>query len=358
MKIEKLVPAYKNYTWGGDRLKTKYNKHTDTTPLAESWELSFYPDSPSYAESTGLPISEAATQADIGANATQFPYFPMLIKFIDAKDNLSVQVHPSDEYAMRYENSYGKTEMWYIVEADGGAGIYLGFKEAVSKEDFEESTKTNRITELLNFYPVEAGDCFFIPSGTLHAICKGCLICEIQQNSNLTYRVYDYDRRDKSGNPRELHIDKALQVTNLGKTQTAKLKLPLLALSKYFTVNLHRINGKEKFFADKGSFISVSCVSGEGVIDGLKIKTGDTFFVPASYGEFMIEGSLTVVTAEVRKYSVKFGGGQISLVDDRGKVIGSAPGIDMSEGRIAEFLASFNLTVDDVDKIENDRSDI
>ena len=138
----------------------------------------------------------------------------MLIKFIDAEQNLSVQVHPSDEYALQHENSFGKTEMWYIVEAEEGAGIYLGFNRTVTKEEYEAAIKENRLTELLNFYEVKAGDCYFIPSGTIHAIGKGCLICEIQQNSNLTYRVYDYGRKDKNGKERELHIDKAPRVTN------------------------------------------------------------------------------------------------------------------------------------------------
>ena len=160
---------------------------------------------------------ESVTEQELGENVKVFPFFPVLIKLIDAKDNLSVQVHPSDEYALKYENSFGKTEMWYIVEAAQGAGIYLGFNRDVSKEEYETAIKENRLTELLNFYEVKAEECYFIPSGTIHAIGKGCLIYEIQQNSNLTYRVYDYGRKDKNGNERELHIDNALKVTNLNK---------------------------------------------------------------------------------------------------------------------------------------------
>ena len=198
MEISKLYPEYKDYLWGGEKLKTKYGKQTDKTPCAESWELSFHKDGLTRL-SNGKTLAETATETDLGTNCKKFPFFPVLIKFIDAKQDLSVQVHPSDEYALKHENSFGKTEMWYIVEAEKGAGIYLGFNRDVTQEEYETAIKENRLTELLNFYDVKAGECYFIPSGTIHAIGKGCLICEIQQNSNLTYRVYDYGRKDKDG---------------------------------------------------------------------------------------------------------------------------------------------------------------
>ena len=222
----------------------------------------------------------------------------MLIKFIDAKQDLSVQVHPSDDYALKNENSFGKTEMWYIVEAEEGAGIYLGFNKDVTKEEYEKAIKENRLTELLNFYKVKAGDCYFIPSGTIHAIGKGCLICEIQQNSNLTYRVYDYGRKDKFGNERELHVDKALKVTSLNKFAPVEF-FDCLGKCKYFTVTKNNVNGKIVLSADEASFNSVTCVKGEGLIDGIEIFKGDTLFVPASYGDYVIEGELEIIVSKV-----------------------------------------------------------
>ena len=190
----------------------------------------------------------------------------------DARQDLSVQVHPSDEYALKHENSFGKTEMWYVVEADEGAGIYLGFKRDVTDAEYREAIKNNALTDLLNFYKVKAGDCFFIPSGTIHAIGAGCLICEIQQNSNLTYRVYDYGRLDKDGKTRELHVDKALKVTSLTKYEAKKLDAvsscgEYLGLSKYFTVKKFSVKDDVILHSDKGSFKAFTCVSGEGYIN-------------------------------------------------------------------------------------------
>ena len=216
MEIVKLIPECKDNIWGGMKLKEKYGKQTEKNPVAESWELSFHKDGPTRLES-GKTLQETVTETDLGENCKGFPFFPMLVKLIDAKQDLSVQVHPSDAYALKNENSFGKTEMWYIVEAEEGAGIYLGFKQDVTQEEYEKAIENTTLTDLLNFFEVKAGDCYFIPSGTIHAIATGCLICEIQQNSNLTYRVYDYGRRDKNGNLRELHVEKALKVTDLNK---------------------------------------------------------------------------------------------------------------------------------------------
>ena len=211
MKTEKLCPAYKNYIWGGDRLKTKDGKQTDLTPLAESWELSFHKDGKTLL-SDGRVLMDCVSDRELGENVKDFPMFPVLIKLIDAKQNLSVQVHPSDLYALVNEGQLGKTEMWYIVEADEGAGIYLGFKDDLTREQLSELISEEKLCDKLNFFPVKAGECYFIPAGTVHAICRGCLICEIQQNSNVTYRVYDYGRRDSAGNTRELHVEQAKAV--------------------------------------------------------------------------------------------------------------------------------------------------
>lgn len=297
MKIEKLYPECKDYLWGGEKLKTKYGKKTDKTPCAESWELSFHKDGLTRLFS-GKTLAESVGEKELGEKAKKFPFFPVLIKFIDAEQNLSVQVHPSDEYALQHENSFGKTEMWYIVEAEEGAGIYLGFNRTVTKEEYERAIKENRLTELLNFYEVKAGDCYFIPSGTIHAIGKGCLICEIQQNSNLTYRVYDYGRKDKNGKERELHIDKALRVTNLEKFTPIAFS-DCLGKSEYFTVQKFAVDGELALRADESSFACVTCVSGSGYIGGLEMRRGDSFFVPADFGEYLVTGNSQIILTKI-----------------------------------------------------------
>ena len=301
MQIEKLYPECKDYLWGGEKLKEKYHKNTDKTPCAESWELSFHKDGETKL-SNGKTLKESVSANEIGAKAASFPFFPTLIKFIDAKENLSVQVHPSDAYALEKENSYGKTETWYIVEAQEGAGIYLGFKRAVTKEEFVTAIREQRLIELLNFYPVQAGECYFIPSGTIHAIGAGCLICEIQQNSNLTYRVYDYGRKDKNGNERELHVEKALQVTNLEKFTPQIRKMgedKPLAESEYFTVRGLRVQGELQKSGEKDSFTCLTCVRGEGSIDGQTVQTGDSFFIPAAYGEYLLRGDMEIIETKI-----------------------------------------------------------
>ena len=297
MNIEKLYPECKDYLWGGNKLKNKYGKQTDKSPCAESWELSFHKDGLTRLEN-GKTLFESTTEEQWGENAKKFPFFPVLIKFIDAEQNLSVQVHPSDDYALANENSFGKTEMWYIVEADEGAGIYLGFNRDVTAQEYESAINEKRLTDLLNFYEVRAGECYFIPSGTIHAICKGCLICEIQQNSNLTYRVYDYGRKDKNGNERELHVDKALKVTSLEKFQPKTFD-DCLGKSEYFTVNKQDISGTAEFFANIDSFNCVCCVKGSGFIDGREIKQGDSYFIPAGFGKYIISGNLEIILTKV-----------------------------------------------------------
>ena len=370
MEIVKLYPECKDNLWGGEKLREKYGKQTDKTPVAESWELSFHKDGPARLEN-GKTLQETATETDLGANCKGFPFFPMLIKFIDAKQDLSVQVHPSDSYALVHENSFGKTEMWYIVEAEQGAGIYLGFKKPVTKAEYEKAIAEHTLTELLNFFEVKAGECYFIPSGTIHAIGAGCLICEIQQNSNLTYRVYDYGRKDANGNERELHVEKALKVTALDKYEYTPLGLQseqgeLLGLSRYFTTTSVKVNGKKNIFADKNSFKCVTCVDGFGSIGGQKITLGDSYFVPAGYGEVELSGEMTLIVAEVRKYyvGIDLGGTFIKggIVDDLGNIIYEAKTPTESEkgadgvaanisGLVTALLARTGLQTNDVEGV-------
>lgn len=370
MEIVKLYPECKDNIWGGVKLKEKYGKQTDKDPVAESWELSFHKDGPTRLKN-GATLQETANENDLGKNCKNFPFFPMLAKLIDAKQDLSVQVHPSDAYALKNENSFGKTEMWYIVEAEQGAGIYLGFKRDVTKAEYEEAIQNHTLTDLLNFFEVKAGECYFIPSGTIHAIGSGCLICEIQQNSNLTYRVYDYGRKDKNGNERELHVDKALKVTCLEKYEYTPLAIPtaqgeLLGLSRYFTTTAVCVSGEKKIFADKNTFKCVMCVGGQGKIDGKDVSLGDSWFVPAGCGEVLLQGDMQLIVAEVRKYyvGIDLGGTFIKggIVDDLGNIIyedkvptesnkGAEKVAENIAALVEKLLKKVGLGVDDVEGI-------
>ncbi|MDE7336570.1 MAG: class I mannose-6-phosphate isomerase, partial [Clostridia bacterium] len=211
----KLNPATVQTVWGGNRLAEKWNKHTDGDNIAESWELSCNAKGKSVVingEFSDRSLADVIAENPdfLGKNGQAFDFFPILIKFIDSKDDLSIQVHPSDEYALANEGEYGKTEMWYIVDCKEGSGVYCGFQKPLTKEELKDCLNSGNITNHLNFIKVKKGDCLFIPAGTVHAICGGLVICEVQQNSSITYRLYDYGRTDKDGNKRELHIDKAL----------------------------------------------------------------------------------------------------------------------------------------------------
>ena len=327
MEITKLTPAVKAYIWGGEKLKN-YGKTADGI-IAETWELSFHKDGMCLTPN-GRSLAEVVTAADLGENVKNFDFFPMLIKFIDAADNLSVQVHPSDAYSLKNEGQLGKTEMWYVVDAEQGAGLYMGFKRDVSQEEFAEAIKNNTVTDLLNFIEVKKGEHYFIKSGTVHAIGKGTTICEIQQNSNVTYRVYDYDRRDAQGNARPLHIEKAKAVSDLsgGMPVSPAIKAgncSLISACKYFTVHSMRVEDSLAFNVDGGSFAAVSCVEGKGSIGGVAISAGDTLFIPAEYGEVKAEGKFTALISTVRAYSadVKEQGGvfTVTVRDDLGFVL-------------------------------------
>ena len=310
----KLCPAFKDYLWGGERLKSEFNKKCDLFPLAESWELSAHKDGQSYVsggEFDGLALSEYIEKIGreaLGENSAKYDYFPLLIKLIDAKGDLSVQVHPSDEYALSHEGEYGKTEMWYILDCDEGACLYYGFSRDVSLEEYENAIKEGRLCEILNRVAVKKGDVFFIPAGTVHAIGAGIVICEIQQNSNTTYRVFDYNRRDKEGNLRPLHVEKALEVSDLKKSpeldDTPEGDDVLLASCTYFEVRRLRVCGKKEIAVDSTSFISFLVTDGEGslIYDGgkLEMKKGDSIFIPAHTTDLIIDGNLEIIESKVR----------------------------------------------------------
>lgn len=303
----KLKPATKDYIWGGRRLKDDYGIKCDGDVLAEAWVLSCHKDGQSIAQNgefAGLTLSEIIEKCGkgiLGENCNKFEFFPILVKLIDAKGNLSVQVHPSDEYALKNEGQYGKTEMWYVVDCDEGANLYYGFKHKISKEEFKKRIEDNTLLEVLNCVNVHKGDCFFIKSGTIHAIGEGILIAEIQQNSNLTYRVYDYGRIGADGKPRQLHIDKALKVTSLDRPDVpyGKPKDNNLASCKYFTSDILKVTESDKFSVDGSSFVSLVCLSGNAEVSGVQVTRGESLFIPANFGEVKIKGNAEFIRSRV-----------------------------------------------------------
>ena len=304
MAVLKLQAPTKDYLWGGNRLVDEFGKKSAGAVTAESWELSCYPGCESviengeYAGKTLTDYIKENGKKVLGKNCEKFENFPILIKFIDARKDLSLQVHPSDDYALKNEGQYGKTEMWYIIDAKDNAFLYYGFNREISKEEFCERIENNTLTEVLNAYPVSKGDVVFIEAGTIHAIGEGILLAEIQENSNVTYRVYDYGRRDKDGNLRELHIIKALEVTNLFPAKKVSRPEPHIGNCKYFTVDKVNLSGKisKKLCGtvDETSFLHMLFLSGEGKIkngnEDVKFKKGDSFFLPAGDGNYEISG--------------------------------------------------------------------
>ena len=272
MAILKLTPSCKDYLWGGSRLRTDFGIKSDLEPLAEAWVLSCHPDGPSYLPDGTTLADYAATHPEaLGTDCAKFEQFPVLTKFIDASKNLSIQVHPSNDYALKNEHQYGKTEMWYVLDCVPGAYLYYGFTHEISKEEFAERIKNNTLTEVLNAVPVHRGDCFFIPSGTLHTICQGIVVAEVQQNSNVTYRVYDYGRVGADGKPRALHIEKALDVTRRTPPQKHDFGSHL-AQCEYFTVDAKK--GAFDGAAGEKSFVSLLIT--DGALERIVVQMGDS----------------------------------------------------------------------------------
>ncbi|MDR0856012.1 MAG: class I mannose-6-phosphate isomerase [Clostridiales bacterium] len=294
MDIVKLTPPAKGYIWGGNRLRG-YGVVSADAVIAEAWVLSFHKDGESRL-ADGRALSAVATRADWGTACNRFGDFPVLVKLIDAADDLSVQVHPSDAYASAHEGQPGKTEMWYVIDALPGAALYVGFKRDVTRAAYERSIKTDTLLSLLNTYKVKKGDCYFIPAGTVHAIGKGCLIAEVQQSSNLTYRVFDYNRTGADGKPRELHIQKALAVTTLTRYLPQRAAGAVLADCDYFTAAL----ASGAVTVGRGdSFTGVLVTEGEGTLNGEAIRPGDSYFIPAGR-RADIKGGATVLLTYVK----------------------------------------------------------
>ena len=306
MAILKLAPACKDYIWGGDRLIKNYDKGFKGSHLAETWEVSCHKDGLStIAEGDGSGetlreyINEKGMEV-LGKDCEKFGDFPILIKFIDARDNLSIQVHPGDSYAREHEGDNGKTEMWYVVDCEEGSFLYYGFSRKVSREEFQRRIADNTLTDVLNKVKVKQGDVFFIESGVIHAIGAGILIAEIQQSSNVTYRVYDYGRKDRQGHERKLHISDALNVTRRDKMERGYSFGPHVAKCEYFTVDKIYLDGRTmssmKGFVGEESFVSLLVIDGSGTIrqgeQTLDIKKGDSIFISAGSGSYEMEGEL------------------------------------------------------------------
>ncbi len=316
-----MDPAYKHYLWGGDRLNPVMGKKSPYPKTGESWELSTHKDGQSIArngELIGKSLTEIVEHwgaACIGSRFANMPTesigkdFPILIKFIDAKQNLSIQVHPNDEYSLAHENQQGKTEMWYILDAEPGCGLYYGFNRDLTREEFEAKTADGTITDAMNFCPCKVGDVFFIPAGTIHAICEGILVAEIQQNSNITYRVFDYNRVDDNGNKRELHTKKAADVTCLeaidprNNSIDENQAVATLAACEYFTVKRANLSGSITLTADADSFHALLITEGSPVIkcgrDSYPCQKGDCVFIPAGMGSYDVEGAGQLLIASV-----------------------------------------------------------
>lgn len=318
--IVKLDPAFKDNLWGGTKLRTVFGKKCDYDIIAESWELSAHPDGQSrIAEGRyrGMLFNEYLRRIGkeaLGWKCQALDRFPILIKFIDAKQALSVQIHPDDEYALEVEGEYGKNEVWYVLDCEPGASLYCGLSRKTSKEEIKQRIANNTITEILNEVKVKKGDVVFIKAGTIHAIGAGILICEIQQNSNSTYRLYDYDRRDKYGNLRELHLEKALDVVDVEPYVRNNDKPELLQSDenfdverlvqcKYFECFKYVVRKEAKIMVDEASFVSVLFLSGCGSITvdkrTLEFKAGESFFVTAGKKNIIIHGESECIVTHV-----------------------------------------------------------
>lgn len=297
---------YYEKIWGGRDFETFRNNMPDGE-IGETWDIACHPNGTGVVANgnfKGIKFDDLINKfghALVG-NKVNLEKFPLLIKLINSKEKLSVQVHPGDEYAAKYEADYGKTEAWYVMDAKPGASLIVGTKDC-TKEEFEEAIKNNKVEECLNKIEVKKGDCFLINSGLVHAICEGVIIAEIQQNSDVTYRVYDY------GRPREIHVQKALDVINFDlqcenlsekeENQYDGYSHSLLCKNEYFGIEKISISKEYSDVSNEDKFDMYTCVEGEGVIEGNDfseiIKMGDSFLIPATLGEYKIKGNMKVL---------------------------------------------------------------
>lgn len=308
-----FVPILKERIWGGEKLKTVLNKSIESVTTGESWELSTVEGDVSVVANGALEgrtlmqlIDESPNEILGTAVYQKFgKQFPLLFKYLDAREDLSIQVHPNDELAKERHNSFGKTEMWYIMQADADARIIVGFKEESNAEEYVSNLKNKSLLSILDAVKVKSGDVFFLETGTVHAIGAGLVVAEIQQTSDITYRIYDFDRVDAQGNERELHIDQALDAINYDKVDTYKQyakeanRSNLVVDCPYFTTNFIPLDGEINVSKNGETFTVYMCVEGvfEIAYNGVKYsyKKGDTVLVPAAIDSFVLSGKASVL---------------------------------------------------------------
>ena len=380
MKLYKLKPAFFDYLWGGNGLIKNWGKKPPSGKLAESWELSLHPNGESrvsVGEKDSKPLSQVLTKADWGDNCINFPVFPLMVRLIETEQNVSIHVHPGNAYAQAKGEPWGKTEMWYILEAKPGAGIYCGFKEPITIEEYVQRIHDGTITEVLRFFKVVPGQVIRIDPGTVHTVCTGLTLMEINQNSNITYRVFDYGRKDKDGNPRPLHLEEAIAVSSLTPYKRKNHQLPigpektLLCASRWFSVYEYRnrMDGGSALFSiptDRRSFCTLTFLEGEGHVNGQYFSKGESFFSTAGKGALNIEGACRFILAKVVKYyvNINMGGANINgaIIDQDGFILAENKiptqthqnedlAVQNLTGLVALLLEQTDLTVDDVEEI-------
>lgn len=310
MEPIKLEPAGKDYLWGGERLKTEYGKKSHLTPLAETWECSAHPDGlstvagGSFAGKTLAGVLEEHPEY-LGSNV-HGEELPILVKLVDAKKDLSLQVHPDDAYAREHEHQNGKSEMWYILDAQPGAELVCGFEHPMTKELLQNAVRTGNLSKHLQKVSVSKGDVFYIPAGTVHALGAGVLVAEVQESSNVTYRVYDYERTDRNGEKRELHLDKAADVLDMRARSTVRQaprvtryfpgnSRELLCRCKYFEVERIGVAKEFSFPVANTSFQVLLCIEGTGTLTTpgktVGVSKGECVFLPAGLGACRLTGA-------------------------------------------------------------------
>jgi mannose-6-phosphate isomerase len=319
----KFEPIYKEKIWGGTALAKQFSRELPGDSIGESWELAAHQEGSSivangkYAGKKLMEVVEAEGVDLLGSNARPADYekFPLLIKFLDANDKLSVQVHPDDNYAAKHaDGELGKTEMWYVIDAEEDAQLVYGVEPEVSKEEFAQAIEDGTLQDKLREINVQRGDVLYIPSGTVHAIKEGIVLAEIQQNSDTTYRVYDWDRVGKDGKPRQLHIESALEVIKFGEEPRGKVaglemedngaRANMLVSCPYFTVETLDIDdtykGKtrgERFYILMGLKGKSKLIYGEGELD---LKAGETVLIPANLGKYQLQGDAKVIQTYIK----------------------------------------------------------
>lgn len=315
----KFQPILKDKIWGGDKLVNNLNKKSNLKDIGESWEISDVEGDVSVVKNGPLKgrslkeLLETYKGDLLGKNnfANFGTNFPLLIKFIDAKQDLSVQVHPNDELSKMRHNSFGKTEMWYIMQADEGSRLILGFNKTIKAEDYVKLLEEKKIMSVLNDVPVEKGDAFFIETGTVHAIGAGIVLAEIQQTSDITYRIYDFDRVDDAGNERELHTELAIDALNFSDKidternySSTKNSLNEVVKCEYFKTNFIPVEGAlELDYSATDSFVIFMCVEGNATIsvEGTTetINFGETILIPATAKNVIIKGDCNLLEVTV-----------------------------------------------------------